>query len=361
MKELSDFQQEYANPILAGRRSDAEPTMRADGDRAEEALRQRLAPLILRRTKRMVLQQILPPCFRVLIGIQLSAADREQYQSVASSLVSESGADSSVNSSTNWVLSRILKARQSCSEQSQAKMQVCCALLAQIVQRGEKAVVVSSFSATLDAVRNSARERRWGTLRIDGSVDAPKRLRIAQFFNSPDRGFPILLLSARAGGLGLNLVGASRLIMMDADWNPSTDEQAMARVWRQGQQRTVYIYRLFAIGTVEQSILLRQRDKGYYQRLISGSAEDSLGAETEAVADPSHNQENDEKQARVFLSGQTMQSILWPAALLPEPAGKIRDIDEVLQAVSTNESAVQGLYCDDGEESNPVGSTGAMT
>ena len=53
----------------------------------------------------------------------------------------------------------------------------------------------------------------------------------------------IFLLSAKAGGVGLNLSGASRLVLFDSDWNPASDAQAMARVWRDGQKRSVYIYR----------------------------------------------------------------------------------------------------------------------
>lgn len=53
----------------------------------------------------------------------------------------------------------------------------------------------------------------------------------------------IFLLSAKAGGVGLNLPGASRLILFDSDWNPASDSQAMARIWRDGQKRDVYIYR----------------------------------------------------------------------------------------------------------------------
>lgn len=53
----------------------------------------------------------------------------------------------------------------------------------------------------------------------------------------------MFLLSAKAGGVGLNLTGASRLILYDSDWNPATDLQAMSRIWRDGQMRSVYIYR----------------------------------------------------------------------------------------------------------------------
>lgn len=55
------------------------------------------------------------------------------------------------------------------------------------------------------------------------------------------------MLSSKAGGCGLNLIGANRLIMFDPDWNPANDEQAMARVWRDGQKKTCYIYRLLSV------------------------------------------------------------------------------------------------------------------
>lgn len=57
----------------------------------------------------------------------------------------------------------------------------------------------------------------------------------------------IFMLSSKAGGCGLNLIGANRLVMFDPDWNPANDEQAMARVWRDGQRKTCYIYRLLAV------------------------------------------------------------------------------------------------------------------
>ncbi|VDK48092.1 unnamed protein product [Gongylonema pulchrum] len=60
----------------------------------------------------------------------------------------------------------------------------------------------------------------------------------------------IFLLSSKAGGCGLNLIGANRLIMFDPDWNPANDDQAMARVWRDGQKKNCFIYRLLAVSSI---------------------------------------------------------------------------------------------------------------
>lgn len=57
----------------------------------------------------------------------------------------------------------------------------------------------------------------------------------------------MFMLSSKAGGCGLNLIGANRLVMFDPDWNPANDEQAMARVWRDGQKKPCFIYRMVAV------------------------------------------------------------------------------------------------------------------
>lgn len=69
------------------------------------------------------------------------------------------------------------------------------------------------------------------------------------------------MLSSKAGGCGLNLIGANRLVMFDPDWNPANDAQAMARCWRDGQKKTCYTYRLLATGSIEEKIFQRQLSK----------------------------------------------------------------------------------------------------
>jgi hypothetical protein len=68
----------------------------------------------------------------------------------------------------------------------------------------------------------------------------------------------VFLLSSKAGGVGLNLIGGNVVILYDIDWNPANDQQAMARVWRDGQKKTVIIYRLLTTGTIEEKIFQRQ-------------------------------------------------------------------------------------------------------
>lgn len=110
------------------------------------------------------------------------------------------------------------------------------------------------FTGHLDRVASLLQSRGWAALRIDGAVPTAQRQPLVDRFNAAWDSSLVMLLSARAGGAGINLIGANRLVMLDPDWNPSVDAQAMARVWRQGQRKPVAIYRLFSAATVEETI-----------------------------------------------------------------------------------------------------------
>ena len=126
----------------------------------------------------------------------------------------------------------------------------------------EKVVIVSNFTATLDIIESLFRSLNLVFLRLDGSTASNERSKIVDKFNksSPDKVFA-LLLSAKAGGIGLNLVGASRIVLYDNDWNPAVDLQAIARIHRDGQKKEVKIYRLLTNGCIDEKIFQRQLAK----------------------------------------------------------------------------------------------------
>ncbi len=89
------------------------------------------------------------------------------------------------------------------------------------------------------------------------------------------------------GGVGINLTAASRLIMLDCDWNPAADIQAMSRIWRQGQKKHVFVYRFVSKFTIEDAIIMRQRSKNLLQNVFeSENPKAEEVEETAAEVDP---------------------------------------------------------------------------
>nr|CDS32134.1 Transcriptional regulator ATRX [Hymenolepis microstoma] len=97
--------------------------------------------------------------------------------------------------------------------------------------------------------------------RIDGSLSAVQRNTLQTRFNGTSQRFRLLIISTKAGGLGVNLTAANRLIIFDVSWNPSHDIQSIFRSYRFGQTKPVYIYRMVAQGTMEEKIYDRQVTK----------------------------------------------------------------------------------------------------
>ncbi|KAI4155983.1 MAG: hypothetical protein LQ341_000076 [Variospora aurantia] len=123
----------------------------------------------------------------------------------------------------------------------------------------EKVILVSNYTSTLDLLSQLLTSVGHTFTRIDGSTPTKKRQGIIDEFNrSSAEECYAFLLSAKTGGVGINLIGASRLVLFDVDWNPATDLQAMARIHRDGQKRNCFIYRLLMAGGMDEKIWQRQ-------------------------------------------------------------------------------------------------------
>lgn len=157
------------------------------------------------------------------------------------------------------------------------KLKVLISLLDNIRKEApdEKVVIVSNYTQTLDIIQNNLLSREMTLVRLDGSTPQKLRDSIVNNFNKNKSVFAFLL-SAKSGGVGLNLIGASRLILFDNDWNPSVDLQAMSRIHRQGQKRHCYIYRLVTTGSIDEKIFQRQLMKhSLSQKFLDSSSKES--------------------------------------------------------------------------------------
>ncbi|XP_052199015.1 protein CHROMATIN REMODELING 25 [Diospyros lotus] len=160
------------------------------------------------------------------------------------------------------------------------KMHVLARLLAQLRQRtDDRIVLVSNYTQTLDLFAQLCRERRYPFLRLDGTTSISKRQKLVNCFNDPLKDEFVFLLSSKAGGCGLNLIGGNRLVLFDPDWNPANDKQAAARVWRDGQKKRVYIYRFLSAGTIEEKVYQRQMSKEGLQKVIQQEQTDKTNAQ----------------------------------------------------------------------------------
>ncbi|XXG90588.1 hypothetical protein AAC387_Pa12g2318 [Persea americana] len=154
------------------------------------------------------------------------------------------------------------------------KMVLLLDILSMSSEVGDKALIFSQSLTTLDLIelflsklpRKGREGKYWRQgkdwYRLDGSTAGSERQRLVERFNDPqNRRVKCTLISTRAGSLGINLYAANRVIIVDGSWNPTYDLQAIYRVWRYGQIKPVFAYRLLAHGTMEEKIYKRQVTK----------------------------------------------------------------------------------------------------
>ncbi|XP_028761472.1 putative SWI/SNF-related matrix-associated actin-dependent regulator of chromatin subfamily A member 3-like 1 isoform X2 [Neltuma alba] len=125
-----------------------------------------------------------------------------------------------------------------------------------------KSVVFSQFRKMLILLEQPLKAAGFKTLRLDGTMNAKRRVRVMEEFAAGGTDEPIVLLaSLKATGTGINLTAASRVYLLEPWWNPGVEEQAMDRVHRIGQKEEVKIVRLIAKNSIEERILELQEKK----------------------------------------------------------------------------------------------------
>lgn len=146
------------------------------------------------------------------------------------------------------------------------------------MKQGKKVLVFSGFTKMLDLCEDFLHLKggdgtRFKYGRLDGTTPRARRNLAIRLFNH-DPTYKLMLISTRAGGLGINLASASDVVMLESDWNPQADLQAQARAHRIGQVNPVTVYRLITQGTVEEQMMGRIRKKLYLSAKVTESMRD---------------------------------------------------------------------------------------
>jgi len=234
-------------------------------------------PVVLRRTKGQVLKD-LPEKTEQVISVELESKQlkiyndlKRFYQSQLVKDVREKG----VSKMHIQVLAALTRLRQvalhpglvdpSHVDLKSSKFEVMLEMLAEVISEGNRVLIFSQFTSLLALLKTELTSRGIEFSYLDGQTT--DRQEVVNSFRGSD--CPVFLMSLKAGGVGLNLVEANYVFLLDPWWNPAVEAQAIDRVHRIGQKRAVNAYRFIAKDTVEEKILeLQQVKRGLFQEIL---------------------------------------------------------------------------------------------
>lgn len=300
----AEFRKNYENAILRGRDAIATDEERKKGDEKLAALSQMVLKFIIRRTND-ILSKYLPVKYEHVVFVGLLPLQKRIYEfclkspEIAKMLKGQGSQplkaiDMLKKLCTHPDLLNLVEDIEGCEEvlpedyissndgrnrlvltEHSSKLSVLERFLHTMrAQTDDKIVIISNYTKTLDMIERMCRQQQYGSLRLDGTLNISKRQKLVDRFNDPEGKECVFLLSSKAGGCGINLIGANRLVLVDPDWNPAADQQALARVWRDGQKKDCFIYRFISTGTIEEKIFQRQSMKMSLSSCVVDAQED---------------------------------------------------------------------------------------
>mmetsp|Transcript_9094 Transcript_9094/g.20220 ORF Transcript_9094/g.20220 Transcript_9094/m.20220 type:complete len:1279 (-) Transcript_9094:62-3898(-) len=286
---LPVFREEFAEPIEAGNLVGANEVKVATAYQCAVALRELTMPCILRRTKAEVDDVLrLPHKQEQVLFCHLTP---EQYQVYIDFLQSDQVRKAMSVHQDRRALGAVFFAisvfRKLCNhpdlllrevpaeEQPEdmwnpdrsGKMKVLAEIMKLWLNEKHRALIFVQTVQMLEVLERWMTSMEYTFMRIDGQTPVGKRQKLIEQFNADPSVFA-MLLTTRVGGVGLNIIGANRVVIFDPDWNPMTDVQARERTWRIGQKRDVAVYRLVLTGSIEEKIYHRQIYKHFLSQKV---------------------------------------------------------------------------------------------
>jgi superfamily II DNA or RNA helicase len=260
-----DFVRQYRRPIESG------------DEVALTRLRRKVRPLMLRRTKAVVAAEL--PAKQVqVVSVPMTAAHERIYQQhlqrerqrVLRLLAEDPDANrvailSSLTTLRQLALHPGLVDADYLERTGAAKIDALLDQVRELAAEGHRALVFSSFTRFLRMVQSRLHEEGLTTAYLDGGTT--DRASVVRDFREGDA--PVFLISLKAGGFGLTLTEADYVFVLDPWWNPAAEEQAIDRVHRIGQDRTVFVYRFVSAETIEEKVVaLQEHKRDLFTRVI---------------------------------------------------------------------------------------------
>ena len=252
----SSFRRRFENPIGEG------------DEKAAHALRSRLEPFVLRRTKEDVARE-LPERTEQVIECELSPLQRRLYRGIAEAarrdVLARLDEEGGIEGASVHVLAALTRLRQVCAHpglivpayidepEASGKFDAFIETVDEVLSGGHRVLVFSAFASMLKIMRAAMDKRNVGYGYLDGATKDRDRQAEVERFMDP-AGPPVFLCSLKAGGVGLTLTAADYVVLYDPWWNPAVERQAIDRTHRIGQTRPVTAYRMVTAGSVEEKI-----------------------------------------------------------------------------------------------------------
>lgn len=262
-----------------------------EGNEPEKVIRflnNKTRPFILRRTKNEV-EKDLPPKIESTMYTEMTQNQKELYLQILNEVkpqVLNEVKKKGIGGATVSILTALLRLRQICNHPNSiaglknftrldsGKFGLLKELITEALESNKKILVFSQFKEMLSIIREWLVETKINHVYLDGSTK--DRQDIVDQFNQDEK-IRLFLISLKAGGTGLNLPAADTVIIYDPWWNPAVENQAIDRAHRIGQTKTVNVYRLVTIDSVEQKIMhLKERKSKLVDALVNSNGLSTL-------------------------------------------------------------------------------------
>ncbi|KAK4153914.1 PHD/FYVE-zinc-finger like domain-containing protein [Chaetomidium leptoderma] len=250
-------------------------------------LHELIRPYFLRRTKALVLT-FLPPMAQIIVPVSMSVLQERLCKSIMErnpQLIRSVFVQSKMKASERGSLSNILMQLRKCLchpfiysqaiedrttspeltrrnlVEASSKLMLLGIMLPKLKERGHRVLLFSQFLDQLTILEDFMAGMGLRHERLDGNQSSMEKQKKIDAFNAPDSDIFAMLLSTRAGGVGINLATADTVIILDPDWNPHQDIQALSRAHRIGQRKKVLCFQLMTVDSAEEKILQIGRKK----------------------------------------------------------------------------------------------------